>query len=175
MHAEIRMARIVEAVGLYKTGKVTCEQAAEWLGVSERHFRRLRDRYEAEGAEGIIDRRRGRASGRRGRGMRFTRIPVAVILRARRRIRGSNTWTLSRRRWGVCWFLCRGRRRGSCRICKSRHEQNESRPFRARLSRTGFASDSRARKGRIWCAVLGAHLPNRPSPCPLPRVRGRGF
>jgi transposase len=65
MHAEIRMARIVEAVGLYKTGKVTCEQAAEWLGVSERHFRRLRDRYEAEGAEGIIDRRRGRASGRR--------------------------------------------------------------------------------------------------------------
>jgi transposase len=65
MHAEIRMARIVEAVGLYKTGKVTCDQAAEWLGVSERHFRRLRDRYEAEGAEGIIDRRRGRASGRR--------------------------------------------------------------------------------------------------------------
>jgi transposase len=65
MRAEIRMARIVEAVGLYKTGKVTCEQAAEWLGVSERHFRRLRDRYEAEGAEGIVDRRRGRASGRR--------------------------------------------------------------------------------------------------------------
>lgn len=65
MLAEVRMARIVEAVGLYKTGKVTCEQAAEWLGVSERHFRRLRDRYESEGAEGIIDRRRGRASGRR--------------------------------------------------------------------------------------------------------------
>ena len=33
--------------------------------MSERHFRRLRDRYEAEGAEGLIDRRRGRASGRR--------------------------------------------------------------------------------------------------------------
>jgi len=59
------MARIVEAVGLYRTGKVTCEAAADWLGMSERHFRRLRDRYEAEGAEGIIDRRRGRASGRR--------------------------------------------------------------------------------------------------------------
>ena len=65
MHAEVRMARIVEAVGLYRTGKVTCEDAADWLGMSERHFRRLRDRYEAEGAEGIIDRRRGRASGRR--------------------------------------------------------------------------------------------------------------
>ena len=63
MHAEVRMARIVEAVGLYRTGKVNCEDAAAWLGMSERHFRRLRDRYEAEGAEGIIDRRRGRASG----------------------------------------------------------------------------------------------------------------
>ena len=65
MHAEVRMARIVEAIGLYRSGKVTCEEAAEWLGMSERHFRRLRDRYEAEGAEGIIDRRRGRVSGRR--------------------------------------------------------------------------------------------------------------
>jgi hypothetical protein len=33
--------------------------------MSERHFRRLRDRYEAEGADGLIDRRRGRSSGRR--------------------------------------------------------------------------------------------------------------
>src|SRR4051812_12596130 len=33
--------------------------------MSERHFRRLRDAYEERGAEGIIDRRRGRASGRR--------------------------------------------------------------------------------------------------------------
>ena len=65
MHAEVRMARIVEAIGLYRSRKVTCEEAAEWLGMSERHFRRLRDRYEADGAEGIIDRRRGRVSGRR--------------------------------------------------------------------------------------------------------------
>ena len=54
MHAEVRMARIVEAVGLYRTGKVTCE-AASWLGMSKRHFRRLRDRYETEGAERIIE------------------------------------------------------------------------------------------------------------------------
>lgn len=33
--------------------------------MSERHFRRLRDRYEAEGAEGIADKRLGRASARR--------------------------------------------------------------------------------------------------------------
>lgn len=40
-------------------------EAAGLIGVSERHFRRLRDRYDEEGAEGLIDRRRGRVSGRR--------------------------------------------------------------------------------------------------------------
>jgi transposase len=44
---------------------LSCVEAAELLGISERHFRRLRERYAAEGAEGLIDRRRGRASGRR--------------------------------------------------------------------------------------------------------------
>ena len=65
MLPEVRMARIVEAIGRYRTGELSCLEAAELLGMSERHFRRLRDRYEAEGAEGIIDRRRGRVSHRR--------------------------------------------------------------------------------------------------------------
>ena len=59
------MARIVDAIGSYHRRELSCLEAAELLGMSERHFRRLRDRYEAEGAEGIIDRRRGRASARR--------------------------------------------------------------------------------------------------------------
>jgi transposase len=58
------MARYVEALERYRGGRLRCMEAAEVLGISERHFRRLRDRYEAEGAEGLIDRRRGRASGR---------------------------------------------------------------------------------------------------------------
>ena len=65
MLPEVRMARIVEAIGRNRTGELSCLEAAELLGMSERHFRRLRDRYEAEGAEGIIDRRRGRVSHRR--------------------------------------------------------------------------------------------------------------
>jgi transposase len=59
------MARIVEAIGRHRHGELSCVEAAELLGMSERHFRRLRDRYEADGAEGILDRRRGRVSGRR--------------------------------------------------------------------------------------------------------------
>lgn len=65
MRAEIRMVRIVEAIGRYRSGELSCLEAGEVLGMSERHFRRLRDRYDAEGAEGIIDRPQGRPSGRR--------------------------------------------------------------------------------------------------------------
>ena len=65
MLPEVRMARIVDAIGGYHRRELSCMEAAELLGISERHFRRLRDRYDAEGAQGIIDRRRGRASARR--------------------------------------------------------------------------------------------------------------
>jgi transposase len=65
VQAEVRVARIAEAIGRWRSGRLSCLEAAEVLGMSERHFRRLRDRYEAEGAEGLIDRRRGRVSGRR--------------------------------------------------------------------------------------------------------------
>src|SRR3982750_4409006 len=65
MLPEVRMARIIDAIGLHQAKKLSCVEAGALLGMSERHFRRLRDAYEAHGAEGIIDRRRGRASGRR--------------------------------------------------------------------------------------------------------------
>lgn len=59
------MARYLEALSRYRAGAFSCVEAAEFLGLSERHFRRLRDCYEAEGAEGLIDRRLGKASVRR--------------------------------------------------------------------------------------------------------------
>ena len=48
-------------------------EAASILGVSERTFRRWRDRFEAEGAEGLYDRRLGRVSGRR--------VPVDTVMK----------------------------------------------------------------------------------------------
>lgn len=53
--------------GLYERRQrrvVTMAEAAEILGVTERTFRRWRDRYEADGAEGVQDRRLGQASAR---------------------------------------------------------------------------------------------------------------
>jgi len=63
MQPEVRMARYVEASERYRVGRLSCIEAAELLGISERHFRRLRERYEAAGAEGLIDRWRGAPRG----------------------------------------------------------------------------------------------------------------
>ena len=65
MLPEVRMARLLDAIASHRAKRLSCVEAGELLGMSERHFRRLCDAYEARGAEGLIDRRRGRASGRR--------------------------------------------------------------------------------------------------------------
>src|SRR6185503_6698404 len=54
MLPEVRMARIIDAIGLHQAKKLSCVEAAELLGMSERHFRRLRDAYEERGAEGLM-------------------------------------------------------------------------------------------------------------------------
>ena len=40
-------------------------EAGELLGMSERQFRRYRDRYEEDGVEGLVDRRLGKPSSKR--------------------------------------------------------------------------------------------------------------
>src|SRR6266487_3266822 len=50
--------------------KITWWQAAEILGISDRHMRRWRERYVEEGYNGLLDRRRGKPSRRR--------VPVAT-------------------------------------------------------------------------------------------------
>jgi transposase len=54
-----------EVYGRCYRGDLSQVEASEILGVSERTFRRWRDRWEAEGAEGLYDRRLGRVSARR--------------------------------------------------------------------------------------------------------------
>jgi transposase len=53
--------------------KITWWQAAEILGISDRHMRRWRERYVKEGYNGLFDRRRGKPSRRR--------VPVATVER----------------------------------------------------------------------------------------------
>ena len=61
----LRLMKFEEVYGRTHRGGLSQAEAAEVLGVSERTFRRWRDGYEAEGADGLYDRRLGRLSARR--------------------------------------------------------------------------------------------------------------
>lgn len=61
---EMRQMRFEELYARQQRRGLTMAEAAEILGISERTFRRWRDRYQGEGAAGLQDRRLGRASAR---------------------------------------------------------------------------------------------------------------
>lgn len=72
--AAMERAMKVQEVMLQAMGKkISWWQAAEILGISDRHMRRWRERYEQFGFRGLFDRRRGRPSPKR--------VPVATVER----------------------------------------------------------------------------------------------
>src|SRR5512147_325309 len=66
----LRLMKFEEVYGRTCRGGLSQAEAAEILGMSERTFRRWRDRYEATGAEGLFDRRLGTVSATPGAGGR---------------------------------------------------------------------------------------------------------
>jgi len=62
---EIRRMRFEALLERHERGELSQVEAAEMLGMSERTFRRWRDRLQDEGPEGLIDRRIGKPSNRR--------------------------------------------------------------------------------------------------------------
>jgi transposase len=61
----VRMVMFLNILQRWESAELNQEEAAELLGVSERTFRRWTRRYEEEGEMGLVDRRLGRASGKR--------------------------------------------------------------------------------------------------------------
>ena len=61
----LRVMKFEDIYGRCYRDDLSQAEASEILGMSERTFRRWRERYEAEGAEGLYDRRLGRVSARR--------------------------------------------------------------------------------------------------------------
>ena len=64
MLPEVRMARVLDAISSHRAGRLSCVEAGELFGFSERRFRRLRDAFAERGKDGRIDRRRGQVSAR---------------------------------------------------------------------------------------------------------------
>ena len=60
-----RAMKLQEVLLRATSGKIKWRQAAELIGISERQMRRWRKRYEAEGYQGLLDRRRRKPSSRR--------------------------------------------------------------------------------------------------------------
>ena len=81
---EIRKMRFEEAYERWNVGRLTQAEAAQLLGMCERSFRRYVVRYEAEGLDGLVDRRLEQVSQRRA--------PVDEVLAVTERYRA--------RHWG---------------------------------------------------------------------------
>lgn len=60
----LRMLKLRDVLSRWESGTLSQLEGAEVLGMSERTFRRWTARFEAEGDDGLLDRRLGRRSGR---------------------------------------------------------------------------------------------------------------
>ena len=63
-----RMQKFRDVLSRWERRELSMMDAAEVLGMSERQFRRYRDRFEEDGEAGLLDRRLGKASPRADRG-----------------------------------------------------------------------------------------------------------
>ena len=61
----VRMAMFLNILHRWESAELNQEEAAELLGIDVRTFRRWTRRYEEEGEAGLVDRRLGKASGKR--------------------------------------------------------------------------------------------------------------
>jgi transposase len=66
-----RAMKVQEVILRAMARKITWYQAAEIIGISDRHMRRWRERYEEFGYDGLFDRRRGQPSPKR--------VPLGVV------------------------------------------------------------------------------------------------
>jgi transposase len=60
-----RMAVFLNLLHRWESAELNQAEAADLLGISERTFRRWRDRYDEAGEAGLLDGRLGKASGKR--------------------------------------------------------------------------------------------------------------
>src|SRR4030067_3738474 len=98
---EVRQMRFEEVYGGWQQGRLTREEAARVLGISDRTFRRYVERYDDGGLEALLDKRLTQASHRRAPGDEV----LALAERYRKRYKGGN----------VCHFHSHYRRGGGAR------------------------------------------------------------
>src|ERR1700740_1998529 len=92
----VRQMRFEGLLERHERGALSQGEAAEMLGVSERTFRRWRDRLRDEGPEGLRDRRIGKPSSRRAAAEEILRM--LGLYSGPDEVRGSDPSSLQRAR-----------------------------------------------------------------------------
>jgi predicted site-specific integrase-resolvase len=85
------MVMFLNLLNRWESAELNQEEAAELLGVSERTFRRWTRRYEEAGEAGLVDRRLGKASGRRVPTRKWSGSTASAI-RASRSSTSTSIW-----------------------------------------------------------------------------------
>lgn len=126
-----RMQKFKDVLGGWEANKLSAVEAAELLGMSERTFRRYRQRYEDEGAPGLMDRRLGRVSNKR---VPADRVAWVVEL-YRTQYRGWNVKHFHEHlvkrfnfRWGYTWTKTQLQMSGLVARAKHRGAHRRKRP-----------------------------------------------
>jgi Helix-turn-helix domain len=78
IHEGVRRMRFSSLLDRTEAKELTQAAASELLGINVRTFQRWADRYEAEGDDGLVDRRMGRRSPRRAPEEELERMLAAV-------------------------------------------------------------------------------------------------
>lgn len=131
MLQEVRIMRFEEVYEGWKGKRLSQEEAARILGICERSFRRYRERYEAEGMAGLIDRRLGQVSHRRAPVDEVMAVEaqyregyggwnVRHFHRFYQRAGGSRSYTWVKSRLQEAGLVSRGKRRGGHRKRRER-------------------------------------------------------
>lgn len=153
----VRQMRFEDIHERFRGGRLSALEASEWLGCSERTFRRLRLRYEAGGAAGLLDRRIGRISPHRIAVDEVERVTALY----RERYRG---WTVkhfherARERHGLAasygWTKSVLHASGLVRVAKTRSAHRKKRPRRALPGLMVHQDGSR----HLWLPALGRQI-----------------
>jgi hypothetical protein len=121
------MQKFRDVLSRWERGDLSMLEAGELLGMSQRQFRRYRDRYEEDGVDGLLDRRLGKPSPKRVSLTASFARPICRIT-----IAGSPSHPRSR---GT--RLCRPTRHFSPRPCASRRNGSSPVTTPSRMAAAG--------------------------------------
>jgi hypothetical protein len=136
---EVFVLRFEEAQERYRKRRLTAEEAGELLGMSGRHFRRLLVRHDEEGAEGLRDRRLGRASPRRAPAAELTRMQILYQERYRDfTVKHFHEQLVKRHDYKLCYTVTRLALQGAGLVAPQRRRGGSHRKRRERRPLPGM-------------------------------------